>query len=94
MTYFNTTNLAGTQLEIKVEKARTQQEVIMTLYHTHPVVEYTPFEILRMWPGRKPPITSIRRCLTVLTAQGKLIKTDIKRVGEYGELNHTWKLKL
>ncbi len=92
MNYYNTTNLKGQQLELRVQKARSQKDIVLTIFQTQPVVEYTPFEILNMWPGQKPPITSIRRCITDLTSSGAIIKTKIMRKGIYGEANHTWKL--
>lgn len=92
MSYYNTTKLEGDQLEIKMQKARSQKDIVLTIFETQPVIEYTPFDILRMWPGRKPPITSIRRCITDLTKEGYIMKTDILRKGLYGDVNHTWKL--
>lgn len=94
MSYYNTTNLSGEQLELKVAKARSQKEIVLSIFETQPVIEYTPFEILKMWPGRKPPITSIRRCITDLTNAGEIVKTDIMRNGIYGDVNHTWRLRL
>jgi hypothetical protein len=39
------------------------------------------------------PITSVRRALTNLTNEDKIIKTDVKVVGLYGKKEHLWRLK-
>ena len=38
------------------------------------------------------PLTSIRRAMTTLTKDGKLIKTDKQVPGIYGTPNYKWKL--
>jgi hypothetical protein len=39
------------------------------------------------------PITSIRRALTNLTNEGKIIKTGVKTVGLYNKKEHLWRLR-
>ena len=38
--------------------------------------------------GLKCPLTSIRRAMTNLSNEGKLIKTDVKIEGMYGKQEH------
>ena len=42
--------------------------------------------------GKNTPLTSIRRSITDLTKEGKLIKTETKKIGSYGRANYCWKL--
>ena len=57
----------------------------------------TPFDIqeaLSNLYDLNAPITSVRRAITDLTTEDKLIKTDIMKKGIYGKEVHCWKLKL
>lgn len=88
MTYYNTTNEIGEELSTSIKKNEKQDEVILGLFRK--VAEWQPshiFELLKIYP-----ITSIRRTLTNLTAQGFLIKSDVKLMGMYGKKEHVWKL--
>lgn len=98
MSYYNTTNESGTTLKNNVAKAKSQEEEILDIFrldfkHWKDATDYvgmTPVNILDFFP--KYPITSIRRALTNLTKQGKLIKTNEKRIGMYGRSEYVWKL--
>lgn len=99
MSYYNTTNESGTTLKNNVAKAEGQEEKIFKLFQLDfeylnkckkPYIGLTPVDVLDFFP--KYPITSIRRALTNLTKQGKLIKTDEKRIGMYGRSEYVWKL--
>ena len=98
MTYFNTTNESGATLNNNVAKAKSQEEEILDIFkmdykYWKDLQEYlgmSPTDLLDYFP--KYPITSIRRALTNLTKQGKLIKTDEKRIGMYGRSEYVWKL--
>jgi hypothetical protein len=99
MSYFNTTNESGTTLKNNVAKAKSQEEKIFKLFqldfeywskNKNPYIGLTPVDLLDFFP--KYPITSIRRSLTNLTKQGKLIKTDEKRIGMYGRSEYVLKL--
>ena len=98
MTYFNTTNESGATLKNNVAKAKSQEESILNIFRLQfryfkykpEILGMTPVDVLDFFP--KYPITSIRRALTNLTKQGKLIKTDEKRIGMYGRSEYVWKL--
>ena len=53
---------------------------------------WTPNEVLNYAFGNKIPITSVRRAMTDLTNDGKLIKTKFKRLGSFGRMVYTWTL--
>lgn len=89
MTYYNTTNEAGTDLSVSVKKNEKQEDVVLRLFQS--VGEWQPshiYEALKIYP-----ITSIRRTLTDLTARGHLIKSDVKKKGMYGKNEHVWRIK-
>lgn len=101
MTYFNTTKESGATLKNNVAKAKSQEEEILKLFNKDLCnykikknesfkVKATPSNIYACFPNY--PITSIRRALTNLTKQGKLIKTNEKRIGMYGRSEYVWKL--
>ena len=41
--------------------------------------------------NEQTPLTSIRRAMTDLTAEGMLVKTDYRVEGSYGKKVHTWR---
>jgi len=98
MSYFNTTNESGTTLKNNVAKAKSQEEEILNLFifnKMHFINKIYKNYKLGLSPsqiGLNYPITSIRRALTNLTKQGKLIKTNEKRIGMYGRSEYVWKL--
>lgn len=96
MSYFNTTNESGTTLNNNVAKAKSQEEEIFDFFkYVNSFNEFnsTPSELQMLNLKLKIyPITSIRRALTNLTKQGKLIKTNEKRIGMYGRSEYVWKL--
>ena len=96
MSYHNTTNESGTTLKNNVAKAKSQEEEILEFFkYVNYFNEFnsTPSELQMLnLKLKKYPITSIRRALTNLTKQGKLIKTDEKRIGMYGRSEYVWKL--
>ena len=91
MSYYNTTNEKGFDLEKSHEKARNQEEIIYSFFLTYGK-PLSPSQVLKKL-NLECPITSIRRALTNLTNQDKIIKTDVKVVGLYGKKEHLWRLK-
>lgn len=92
MTYFDTCS-AGPQLAEYQAKAGEQNDTVLWLFQAlkRPL---SPSEVLAHWPGlmNKPPLTSIRRAITTLTQAGALVKTEAKRKGVYGRMEHVWTL--
>jgi hypothetical protein len=86
MSYFNTTNESGKQLEIFNESANNQEEQILNLMKLYK--KLSPSDVNKYFTNY--PLTSVRRALTNLSNQGKLIKTDEKKVGIYGRYEFIW----
>ena len=91
MSYYNTTNEKGFDLQKSHEKARNQEEIIYSFFLTYGK-PLSPSQVLKKL-NLECPITSVRRALTNLTNQDKIIKTDVKVVGLYGKKEHLWRLK-
>ena len=92
MSFYNTINAMGRDLFTANQKALGQEGLILEIFK-EVGRELTPFEVderLRR-NGYVYPITSIRRSITNLTKSGRLEKTSIRRSGEYGQMNYTWK---
>lgn len=78
------------ELQAKEEKAKSQEEIILAYFNLHHWVDFTPCQIWLLH-GQRWPLTSVRRAITNLTKQGKLVMTENKRPGIYGDLNNCWK---
>lgn len=89
--FYNTTNETNPELKAYREKAMKQDDVIMLFFETAFNPYYTPSEV---WQGTLPnaPLTSIRRSITNLTDDGRLVKTQRKRKGLYGRPEYIWTL--
>lgn len=92
--FYNTIGLQGQDLKKSEFKAGGQEARILEFFNEYSKgMSYTPFEVLKYVFSGNVPITSVRRALTNLTKGGYLEKLEDKTMGEYGQLNHRWKLK-
>ncbi len=92
VSYYNTNGLKGRGLFDSEQRAKTQEDIILEIFRN--ISDATPFEVQEILAigGKVYPITSIRRAITNLTKGGKLRKTNIRRIGEYGQMNYAWTL--
>ncbi len=89
MPWYNTTKEKNKkQLD---KKAKTQAETILEWFQKNPKEAATPLEVQEAC-NPKWLTTSVRRAMTDLTAEGKLVKTDEKVVERYGKSNYRWTL--
>ena len=89
--YYNTLNESALEVKTSETKAKKQKDEIFAIYR-HTLRPMTPAEI---WDGygfksKNVPLTSIRRAITNLEAEGLLKKTDIQKPGVYGKMNYCW----
>lgn len=84
--HFNTTKESGNQLNIFNETAKNQEVQILELMKVYK--KLSPSDVQKYFNNY--PLTSVRRALTNLSNQGKLIKTDEKKVGIYGRNEYIW----
>jgi|TARA_R100001530_G_scaffold58440_3_gene42457 hypothetical protein len=96
MAYYNTNKETGESLKKSWEQARSQEEVILRFFEHYPYRSFTPFEVqeeIRILQGKEWPITSVRRAMTDLTNDDRLIKVNsVMKAGKYGKPNHMWRL--
>lgn len=88
MNWYNTIELEKNALEKEIQNAKNQEEKILIVFKKEK--ELTPSEVWEYL--MEYPLTSIRRAMTNLTDQGRLIKTSTQKVGYYGKANYVWKL--
>jgi len=90
MTYYNTNVESGTVLEASRTSATMQNEKVLELFRGNPGALFAPHEVHSALFDSDTPLTSVRRAITTLTTEGRLIKTAEKRLGPWGKLVHTW----
>jgi len=74
------------------EKAVKQKEIVLNFFKGHPDNNYTPYEVFDQTNESMMLLTSVRRSISDLTKEGRLIKCmySKSRKGAYGALNRTW----
>ncbi len=92
--FYNTIHLEGQELAQAKEQTGLQDQRILAIFQKGG--KLTPVEAweayCRDFPA--PPLTSIRRSITVLTGKGQLLKTTEMREGKYGKKNFVWKINV
>jgi hypothetical protein len=91
MSYYNTTHETGATLKESHHKAISQENRIFNYFMMYGK-PLSPSMVLQQM-SLNCPITSVRRALTNLTFDNKLVKTDEYSVGDYGKREHLWRLK-
>tara|TARA_R110001592_G_scaffold73688_1_gene224625 strand:+ start:187 stop:561 length:375 start_codon:yes stop_codon:yes gene_type:complete len=96
--YYNTTQEVGVQLKANLEKANNQTYLTLAVFQTYPKDYLSAHEVWTFLMDnesidQQTPITSIRRAITDLTNQDRLVKTDKKVLGGAGRKTYTWRLK-
>jgi hypothetical protein len=91
--FYNTTKLKGNELKAAEETAKTQEEIILEFFESNRNLEASPETVQILNFSSHVPLTSIRRGVTNLTNDGKLLKTEKTEVGRYGAKTHLWTLK-
>ena len=91
VSFYNTTNETGAQLDWCLSKANNQSGKVFDYFVTHRGLNFSPSQVHRALGGRWP-ITSTRRTMTDLAADGLLVKTSDKVMGPYGRAEYQWSL--
>ena len=97
--FYNTIGATGAELKKFQRQTETQEDKILALLEEHPQEELTKHEIkthlVRLGKIHdRTPESSINRALTGLKNEGKVLKLDKMRKGEFDKNNHLWKLKI
>lgn len=90
-TFYNTNSEHGTTLTESKEHALRQQNRILSYFQSFPNDTFTPEEVHDALYLDNTPLTSVRRAITNLTEDGKLVKTEIMKFGFFGKRCHSWK---
>ncbi len=99
MAYYNTNNETSNTLQRSWNQANKQKKLIYhiftSLWSDETGTYFAPHQIKDILSDRYDenyPLTSIRRAMTDLTAEGMLVKTDYRVEGSYGKKVHTWRV--
>tara|TARA_Y100000356_G_C11036922_1_gene171400 strand:+ start:189 stop:521 length:333 start_codon:yes stop_codon:yes gene_type:complete len=90
--YFDTTNLKDEELKMYNAQAYKQEDLVMYLIEEFEDSIASPSMIWNRMNtlGRKIPLTSVRRAMTVLTRNGHLMRLHRQVKGEYGKSEYMW----
>ena len=96
LVFHNTVPLSDVELAKAIVKAKEQKAKVLLFFERDPSKNYTPSEVhywMGMLWGEEMLLTSVRRCITNLTKEGRLIKCQWSesKEGAYGKLNRTWR---
>jgi len=101
--FHDTVPLPSEQLEQAIETAKKQRLRVLSFFAKYPESNWTPAEVHFVLVGEDIQrgirlhilLTSVRRTITNLTKEGRLIKCQWSegRQGRYGRYNRTWKYR-
>jgi len=96
MSYHNTNQLSGIALSRAIKKATSQENIVLLFFKAYPHRSYAPHEIRNLLEMElsNAPLTSIRRAMSNLKNNGRLIKTDEMIDGPYGSPVHRYRLNI
>tara|TARA_R110000751_G_scaffold283213_1_gene386541 strand:- start:220 stop:558 length:339 start_codon:yes stop_codon:yes gene_type:complete len=87
--YYNTNKEHGNEVIKSNEKAKSQEEAILKIFNIKDKLSAS--EAWAIYDNKgNTPITSIRRAITNLYNDGKLLKTNEKIIGIYGKKEHIY----
>ena len=91
MTYFNTTALDSESLALAARAAESQEEAVRFIFAVAKA-PLSPSDVLAVTEraGRRWPLHSIRRAITVLTGKRELERMNRKKLGLYGRPEYLW----
>lgn len=94
--FYNTIGLIGETLKQAREAGMKQKDIVLSAFEGNPNKFFSPSEIEKLtgFLGYNWPITSIRRAISDLTNEGKLIKSaTANKTGSYGRPEYSWIFK-
>lgn len=93
--FYNTTEASGSELDRYQDKAEAQEDKILGFLASNSPIWFTAEELQRaVFIKQPPPLTSVRRALTNLYKQNKIVKSDTADgMGLYGRPVHSWKYR-
>jgi predicted transcriptional regulator len=98
MSYYNTTNIKGKELEKVVKTTKTQDAMVLSFLRHNPTLKLTKHgvyeELIKQgYLNRdRTPDTSIGRSLNTLMHGGYVLKLPEREKGKYGRRNYLYTL--
>jgi hypothetical protein len=86
--FYNTINETGRELAQSRQHTDRQEDEVARIFQAHR--RLSPSQAHELFNGGSTPLTSIRRAITNLALDGILVKTEAKRLGIYGKVEHVW----
>jgi hypothetical protein len=86
--FYNTINEVSSVLVTSHTNTRTQEAIILDCFKS--AQEPLSPSMVHFLTKIKCPITSIRRAMSDLSKDGKLVKTDQFTIGKFGKREHLW----
>lgn len=95
LVFHDTVPIEEENLQEARETATKQKAIVLDFFRSYPNDGYTPYEVYEFFMRYEGDIllTSVRRCITNLTKEGRLIKCQWSesKEGAYGKLNRCWR---
>lgn len=89
--FHNTINLEGKDLSKATKKAISQEQIVLSLFIEHD--KLTSSQVLNLYPEPAPMLNSIRRAISNLKHDDKIVMTNETILGNWGKPNHVYQLK-
>ena len=86
--FYNTINEVTNTLVASNQTTRTQEKVILDCFKS--AQEPLSPSMVHFLTKLKCPITSIRRAMSDLSKDGKLVKLEQFTIGKFGKREHLW----
>lgn len=93
LSFHNTTNLRGQQLQDSIQTAERQDEVIERIF-IQAATALSPSKVHSYceMKGYNYLLTSVRRTINTLTNEGKIAHTGLTVISPYGRPEGLWKI--
>ena len=85
ISYFNTTNQDLAYVNERIDKNRSQEEIVYDIFKRYK--KLTASEAHELFP-KNVPLTSVRRAISNLQYDNKLVRLEQTRTGIYGAAEH------
>lgn len=90
--FYNTTHEVNPDLARHRQAATKQDDLVLDFYRRRAGELFTPSEVWQRagFAAQDVPLTSVRRAITNLTDEGRLVKTTVRRIGFYSHNEFCW----
>jgi Fe2+ or Zn2+ uptake regulation protein len=89
--FHNTVHLTGYDLSVAIQKAKNQEDVVLAIMANGKLWSPSEVHAVGVKAGKRWPVTSVRRAMSVLEDAGALIKTDTTIPSPLGSIEHCWR---